>query len=178
MLKTLIAIAALVAVLGGGVVAYAAARPDTFRIQRSALINAPPEKVFGIINDFQQWPSWSPWQKLDPSMKTTVSGPATGKGAVSTWDGNSKVGAGRTEITETVAPSKITMKLDMARPFEAHNIVEYTLEPKGAATSVTWAMHGAQPLLGKVMSVFIDCEKMVGKDFEEGLANLRALSER
>jgi len=178
MLKTLIVIAVLVAVLGGGVVAYAATRPDTFRIQRSAIITAPPEKVFAIINDFQKWPSWSPWQTLDPDMKTTTSGPATGKGAVSSWDGNSKVGAGRTEITESIAPSRITMKLDMARPFEAHNIVEYTLEPKGDTTSVTWAMHGAQPILAKVVSLFMDCDKMVGKDFEQGLANLRALSEQ
>jgi cellulose synthase/poly-beta-1,6-N-acetylglucosamine synthase-like glycosyltransferase len=111
-------------------------------------------------------------------MKTTVSGAPSGKGAVSTWDGNSKVGAGRTEITESVAPSRITMKLDMARPFEAHNIVEYTLESKGDSTSVTWAMHGAQPILAKVVGVFIDCDKMVGKDFETGLASLKTLTEK
>ena len=178
MLKTVIIIAVLVVVLGGGVVAYAATRPDTFLVQRSALIKASPEKVFAVINDFNNWPSWSPWQHLDPAMKTSVSGAPSGKGAVSTWDGNSKVGAGRTEITESVAPSRIAMKLDMARPFEAHNIVEYTLEPNGDATNVAWSMRGVTPLLGKVVGVFIDCEKMVGKDFETGLANLKALTER
>jgi uncharacterized protein YndB with AHSA1/START domain len=178
MLKTLIIIAVLLAVLGGGVFAYAATRPDAFHVQRSTLIKAPPEKIFGIINDFNHWPSWSPWQHLDPAMKTSVSGAPSGKGAVSSWDGNSKVGAGRTEITESVSPSRIAMKLDMARPFEAHNIVEYTLEPKGDSTSVTWAMKGETPLLGKVVGLFIDCDKMVGKDFETGLANLKALTER
>lgn len=178
MLKTLIIIAVFVAVLGGGVVAYASTRPDAFHVQRSIIIKAPPEKIFAVINDFQNWPSWSPWQHLDPAMKTSVSDAPSGKGAVSTWDGNSKVGAGRTEITESVAPSRIAMKLDMARPFEAHNIVEYTLEPKGNSTSVTWAMKGETPLLGKVVGLFIDCDQMVGKDFETGLANLRALTEK
>jgi uncharacterized protein YndB with AHSA1/START domain len=178
MLKLLTRIVVVLIVLGAGVVAYAATRPDSFRIERSAAINAPPEKIFAIINDFSNFPAWSPWQKLDPAMKVTNSGPASGKGAVSHWDGNGKVGAGRTEILESVSPSRISMRLDMTRPFEASNLVDYTLKPNGNSTVVTWAMHGPQPLMAKVVGVFIDCEKMVGKDFEEGLANLKALAER
>jgi uncharacterized protein YndB with AHSA1/START domain len=178
MLKTLLAIVVAIVVLCAGVVAFATTRPDTFRVERSATIKAPPEKVFAVVNDFRNWPSWSPWQKLDPDMKVANSGPASGKGAVSEWSGNSKVGSGRTEITEAIPASKITMKLDMATPFEAHNVVEYTLRPEGDATKITWAMHGQTPLLGKVMGLFIDCENMVGKDFEEGLANLKALAEK
>lgn len=178
MLKILTSIAVAIILLCGAVVAVAATGPDTFRIERSATIKAPPEKIYAVINDFRNWSAWSPWQKLDPDMKVTNSGPATGKGAVSEWSGNSKVGSGRTEITDTVPSSKITMKLDMRMPFEASNVVEYKLEPKGDLTTVTWAMHGPQPLIGKVVNLFIDCEKMVGKDFEEGLANLKALTER
>jgi uncharacterized protein YndB with AHSA1/START domain len=178
MLKIVTGIVAAFAILCGGVVAVAATRPDTFRIERSAAIKAPPEKIYAIIHDLRHWPSWSPWQKLDPGMKVTNSGPVAGKGAVSEWSGNSKVGSGRTEITEAIPPSRIIMKLDMLSPLEAHNIVEYKLEPNGEVTTVTWAMHGTQPLLGKVVGLFIDCDKMVGQSFEEGLANLKALVER
>ena len=169
----LLFVIAIAAVLG-----LAVTKPDTFRVERSASIKAPPEKIFAIVNDFHNWPSWSPWAKLDPAMKTTYSGPASGKGAVSTWDGNSEVGSGRIEITDSSPPSKVAMKLDMIKPMAAQNIVEYTLTPKDGATNVAWAMHGQQPFLGKVMSVFIDCDKMVGKSFEEGLANLKALAEK
>ena len=178
MLKLIVRILVVLVVLGAGVVAYAATRPDTFRIERSAAIGAPPEKVFAIINDFSNFPAWSPWQKLDPAMKVVNSGPPSGKGAVSHWDGNDKVGAGRTEILEAAAPNRISMRLDMTRPFAASSLVDYTLKPEGNSTVVTWAMHGPQPLLAKVVGVFMDCEKMVGKDFEEGLANLKALAER
>jgi uncharacterized protein YndB with AHSA1/START domain len=178
MLRVITRIIVVVIVLGAGVVAYAATRPDTFRVERSAAINAPAEKIFALINDHRNFPAWSPWQKLDPAMKVTLSGPPSGKGAVSHWDGNSKVGAGRTEIVESVPLSKVSMRLDMTRPMEASNLVDYTLKPNGSSTLVTWAMHGPQPLLAKVVGVFMDCEKMVGKDFEEGLANLKALAER
>ena len=158
--------------------AYAATKPDTFHVQRSTNINVPQEKVFAIIDDFSQWLSWSPWEKLDPAMKKTLRGPANGKGAISEWDGNSEVGTGRTEITESIPSSKITMTLDMFKPFEAHNIVEFTLTASSGATHVTWAMHGPSPYIAKVMSLFIDCDKMVGKQFEEGLANLKTIAER
>lgn len=171
-------ISIVVAVCVISLLAYAATKPDTFHVQRSASINAPPEKVFSIIDNFSQWPSWSPWEKIDPAMKKTLSGTANGKGAVSEWDGNSEVGTGRIEITESTPSSKITMKLDMLKPFEAHNIVEFTLASNGGATNVTWAMHGPSPYVAKVMSLFMDCDKMVGKQFEEGLANLKTIAEK
>ncbi len=157
--------------------AYAATKPDTFRVTRTTNIKAPQEKIFALINDFHRWDSWSPWEKLDPAMKRTHSGAASGKGTVYEWEGNSKVGAGRMEITDTSPSSKITIKLDFIRPFEGHNIAEFALDPKGDSTSVTWAMHGPNRYMGKVMSVFINMDRMIGKDFETGLAHLKNISE-
>jgi carbon monoxide dehydrogenase subunit G len=114
---------------------------------------------------------------MDPEMKRTYSGVASGKGAVYAWQGNSKVGEGRMEISDTSPPSKVTIKLDFVKPFEAHNIAEFTLEPKGDSTSVTWTMHGPSPYMAKVMGVFVSMDKMIGKDFETGLANLKTVAE-
>ena len=150
---------------------------NTFRVQRSISIQAPPEKIFAVLNDFHQSVSWSPYEKKDPAMKRAFSGPESGKGAVYSFEGNKEVGKGQLTITETIPSSKIVMALDFEEPFEGHNIVEYTLDAKGGATDVTWAMHGQQPYVGKVIGLFIDCDKMIGKDFEVGLANLKALSE-
>ena len=141
---------------------YAATKPDHFRIERTASIQAPPEKIFAVINDLHNWDAWSPYAKLDPSMKKTISGAATGTGAVYEWDGSSKVGAGRMEITESSPASQVIMKLDFIRPFAAHNIAEFTLQPKGDATNVTWALHGPSPYVSKVMSVFFSMDGMVG----------------
>ncbi len=175
MLKT----AAIVfVVLVAALLAFAATRPDSFRIQRTASVNAPPEKIFESINDFHNWGSWSPWEKLDPAMKRTFGGPARGKGAVYAWDGNDKVGAGRMEIVESSPATRIAIKLDFARPMEGHNVAEFTLEPKGSGTSVTWAMYGPSPYLAKLMTVFVSMDSMVGKDFEAGLANLKAFAEK
>ena len=174
MLKT---IAYSVGALVGAVLLYAATKPDTFRVQRSINIQAPPEKIFGVLNDFHQSASWSPYEKKDPAMKRAFSGPDSGKGAVYQFEGNKEVGKGRLTITDTTPPSKVVLALDMDEPFEGHNIVEYTLDANGGSTNVTWAIHGQQPYIGKVMSLFIDCDKMIGKDFEVGLANLKALSE-
>lgn len=171
----IIAIAAVVLI--AAVLFYAATRPDTFRVQRTASIKAPPEKVFALINDFHGQAQWSPWEKIDTAMKRTLSGASNGKGAVYEWEGNRQVGTGRIEITESSSPSMVRMKLDMFKPFEAHNIVEFTLDAQGDSTRVTWAMHGRNPYLAKVMSIFIDCDKMVGKDFETGLNNLKTLAE-
>jgi carbon monoxide dehydrogenase subunit G len=175
MLKT---IAIVVVVLLAAVLVFAATKPDTFRVQRAASIKAPPEKIFPLINDFRSWGAWSPWEKMDPAMKRAYSGAANGKGAVYAWEGNSKVGTGRMEMTESSPPSKVTVKLDFIKPFEAHNIAEFTMEPKGDSTNVTWAMHGPNPYLAKVMQVFMSMDSMVGKDFETGLANLKAVAEK
>lgn len=160
------------------VLAYAATKPDTFRVQRSAHIKAAPETVFAHIDTLSYWAAWSPWEKMDPAMKKTASGPPNGKGAAVAWDGNNDVGTGRMEITESVPPSKVVFKLDFLKPFEAHNHAEFTLERIGDATHVTWAMVGPQSYMMKVTGIFIDCDKMVGKDFETGLANLKALAEK
>jgi uncharacterized protein YndB with AHSA1/START domain len=170
-----------VVVLIVGILVFAATRPDTFRVQRSVSINAPPEKIFSAINDFHSWVAWSPYEKVDPALKRTYRGAANGKGAVYEWEGNNKVGKGRMEITETSPPSRVTIKLDFIKPFEGHNIAEFTLDTKGDSanvTNVTWAMHGPLPYVAKVMHIFLNMDRMVGKDFATGLANLRTIAEK
>ncbi len=166
----------VIAVAFAAVLAYAATKPDTFMVRRSASIAAPPEKIFPMIDDLHAQSAWSPFEK-DPDMKRTHSGAPRGKGAVYQWDGNRQVGAGRIAITESVPPSKVALLLDMSRPFKAHNTVEFTLDRIGAGTNVTWAMQGRQPYMAKVMGLFVDCDKMCGGLFEEGLAKLKALAE-
>jgi hypothetical protein len=169
----IVLVVAVAAVLG-----LAAIKPDAFRVERKASIKAPPEKIYPLINDFHQWGSWSPWEKLDPALKRTHSGAASGQGAVYEWEGNKKVGQGRMEIMEASPPSKITIKLDFLKPFEAHNTAEFTLAGQSDSTTVTWVMLGQQPYLFKVMSLFFSLDKMIGKDFEAGLANLKSLTEK
>jgi uncharacterized protein YndB with AHSA1/START domain len=159
------------------VLIVAATRPDTFRVQRSTPIKAPPERIFALLNDFHQWGSWSPWEKMDPAMTRTHSGAGSGKGAVYAWKGNRKVGEGRMEISDSAPSSKITLKLDFLKPFEAHNTTEFTLAPQGDSTSLTWTMHCPQPFMVKVMGLFMNMDKMIGKDFETGLANLKTQAE-
>jgi carbon monoxide dehydrogenase subunit G len=163
----------IVALLG-----YAATKPDTFRVQRMTKVKAPAEKIFPFINDFRRWSAWSPYEKKDPAMKRTFSGAATGQGAVYAWEGDSNVGQGRMEIMTSSPPSKVAIKLDFFKPFEAHNMAEFTLEARGDSTDVTWAMHGPSPYMAKVMHVFFNMGKMVGKDFEAGLANLKNIAEQ
>jgi uncharacterized protein YndB with AHSA1/START domain len=171
----------VIAVAFAAVLAYAASKPDTFMVRRSASIAAPPEKIFPMIDDLRAQSAWSPFEK-DPNMKRTHSGAPRGKGAVYAWDGNRQVGAGRIAITESVPSSKVVLLLEMSRPFKAHNTVEFTLDRIGAGTNVTgtkvtWAMQGRQPYMAKVMGLFVDCDKMCGGLFEEGLAKLKALAE-
>ena len=171
-------IALVIVVLVAALLIYAATRPDALHVQRAASIKAPPEKIFPLINDFHSWSSWSPYEKLDPAMKRAYSGATNGKGAVYEWDGNSQVGQGRMEITDASHPSRVTIKLDFIRPFEGHNTAEFALVPQGNATNVSWTMDGRSPYVAKLMGVFIDMDNMVGKDFETGLANLKAIAER
>jgi uncharacterized protein YndB with AHSA1/START domain len=171
-------IAIIVVVLIAALLGFAATRPDTFRVQRATSIKAPPEKIFALINDFHSWGSWSPWEKMDPTMKRTHSGAANGKGAVYEWEGNNKVGKGRMEIMDTSPPSKVTIKLDFVKPFEGHNIAEFTLEAKGDSTNVTWAMYGPNPYIAKLIHMFFNMDNMIGKDFETGLANLKTVAEK
>lgn len=178
MLKTFAYIAAALVAVVAGILIYAATRPDTFRVQRSASIKAPPEKIFALINDLRGWSAWSPYEKKDPAMKRTFSGPASGKGAVYEWDGDKNVGKGRMEITEVAPPSKVVIKLDFIKPFEGHNIAEFTMEPKGDNTVVTWAMYGPSAFMMKVMGIFMNMDNMIGNDFAAGLANLKGVAER
>lgn len=171
-------IAIIVVVLIAAILIFAATRPDDFRVQRAASIKAPPEKVFALINDFNRWDAWSPWEKKDPAMKRTFGAATSGKGAKYAWEGNKDVGKGSMEIAESSPSSKVTIKLDFIEPFEGHNIVDFTLEPKGDSTNVTWSMHGPMPFISKVISVFCNMDSMIGKDFEAGLSNLKAAAEK
>jgi uncharacterized protein YndB with AHSA1/START domain len=177
MLTALLILALIAAAVIAVVLVLAAAKPDMFRIERATTIAAPPERIFGLINDFRQWQSWSPFEKLDPAMTKTMSGPAAGKGAVYEWKGNRKAGEGRMEIAEVSPPSKIDIDLRFLKPFRAHNTAEFRLEPRGGATQVTWAMRGKRPLVAKAMGMVFDFDRMIGRDFETGLANLKAIAE-
>jgi uncharacterized protein YndB with AHSA1/START domain len=176
--KIAIIVVVLIALPIAAVLAFAATRPDTFQVERATSIEAPPERVFALINDFRSWGAWSPYERKDPAMKRTFSGAEEGEGAVYEWEGNSDVGKGRMEITAASPPSKVTLDLDFVRPFEAHNTVEFRLEPQGDSTRAVWTMSGRAPYFAKVIHVLFDMDDMVGKDFESGLANLKALSEQ
>jgi uncharacterized protein YndB with AHSA1/START domain len=178
MFETIVIIAVVLAIAIAVVLILAAAKPDTFSVQRGATMKAPPEKIFSLINDFHQWGKWSPWENRDPAMTRSFSGAESGQGAVYAWEGNKNVGSGRMEILDAATPSKIIIKLDFLKPFEAHNTAEFTMLPQGDATSVNWVMHGPAPFLSKMMQVFMNMDKMIGKDFEAGLANLKGLAER
>jgi uncharacterized protein YndB with AHSA1/START domain len=171
-------IALVVVVLIAAVLAYVVTRPDSFRVERSTSIKAPPEKIFALLNDLHQWETWSPWEKIDPALKRTYSGAASGKGAAYAWAGNQEVGSGRMEITEPVPATKLTLKIDFTAPFEAHNMIEFTLVRDGDATHVTQAMYGPSPFVSKLMSLVFSMDKMVGGKFEEGLANLKGMAEK
>ncbi|HEX7812829.1 MAG TPA: SRPBCC family protein [Burkholderiales bacterium] len=175
MLKVIVLV---LVVLVAGVLIYAATKPDTFTVQRSASIKAPPEKIFPLINDYRNWAAWSPYETRDPAMKRTFGPTTVGKGATYAWDGNKEVGQGSMEIQESVPSSRVTIKLDFLKPFEAHNRVEFTLQPQGDTTRVSWNMRGPAPFFSKVMQVFINMDKMVGRDFETGLANMKAVAEK
>lgn len=167
----------LVALIGA-LLAYAGTKPDTFRVQRSASIFAPPENIFPHIDALKNWSAWSPWEKKDPAMKKAYSGASQGRGAVLEWDGNKDVGTGRMQVLESTPPFTVRIQLDFFAPFKAQNTAEFTLTPTTGSTQVTWAMYGPQPFMMKVMSTLMNMDQMVGKDFEEGLANLKALAEK
>ena len=178
MFEVIVILAIVLAVAIVVILILAATKPDTFRIERSSTINAPAEKIFAVLSDFHQWGGWSPWETKDPDMKRTYSGAERGRGAVYGWEGDKNVGTGRMEILEANAPSKLAIKLDFFRPFEAHNTAEFTMLPQGNATNVHWVMHGPATFMSKVMGVFMNFDKMVGKDFEAGLANLKKITEK
>jgi hypothetical protein len=176
MFKVILGIALILVI---AILLYAWTRPSTFYVERSTVIQAPPEKIFPLVDDFHQWGTWSPWEKLDPAMQRTFSGPESGKGAGYAWQGNKQVGQGNMQITDTAAPNRVTIKLDFIKPFEGHEITEIMLDPAGnGSTTVKWTMQGPNSYLAKLFGVFVNMDKSIGKDFETGLANLKTASER
>ena len=174
MVQTVVLIAALAL---AALLVFAASRPGTFRVERSTSIRAPADRIFHLINDLHQFNTWNPFDKKDPNMKGRYRGPAAGPGAGYDFEGNKDVGKGSLEIVEVSNPAKVTMRLDMIVPMTAHNIVEFTLVPNGNATDVTWAISGPCPYLARLVGVFFNMDAMIGRDFEAGLAALKARAE-
>ena len=171
--KILVALALLIIVL----VIVVATRPAGFRITRSATIAAPPEVVFAQVNDFHKWDAWSPWAKLDPAMKQTYEGAPAGTGAVYSWTGNKEVGEGRMTLTESRTNELIRIKLEFLKPFAAVNTTEFTFKPEGNQTTVEWSMTGSNNFMAKAFGLFMNMDKMIGGDFEKGLAQLKSVAE-
>ena len=168
----------VILVLVDMVLGIAAGKPNTFTIKRATEIKAAPEAVWAYLEDFRRWTVWSPWEDIDPNMKRTYSDPATGVGATYAWEGDKKAGAGNMQITEAKAPAKLALTLNMLKPFPATNAVEFFVTPlEGGLVRVAWVMTGTSAFMHKLMSVVISMDKLVGKDFEKGLAKLKAAAE-
>ena len=166
----------IVAAVIAAVLVFAATRPNTFRVYRSVTINAPLERIFPFINDLHNWPRWQPQDREDPTMKRTYSGAASGAGAVSDWAGRGASGRGQMAIIESAPLRRVVVKVDFVKPFVAHNVNEFTLEP-GASTRVTWTMQGTNLYFMKLLSIFVSMDRMMGKHFESGLQNLKTAAE-
>lgn len=175
MLKTVL-MGTAVALLG--LLGYASLQPDTFMVERAVNIQAPPDRIYPYLADFRQWGAWSPWEKLDPAMQRSFSGAASGQGAVYAWQGNRDVGSGRMEIRSARPVSSVDLQLDFFAPFEARNTATFTLLPQNGATTVTWTMQGPMPFVSKLIGVFVSMDRMVGRDFEAGLAKLKTVAEQ
>jgi hypothetical protein len=171
--KVLIGVAVVVVLF----LALVATRPDSYQVTRSAQISAPAEVVFGEVADFHRWDAWSPWAKLDPAMKTTYQGPTAAPGSIYAWSGNDKVGEGRMTIVEAVPGERVAIKLEFIRPFAGLSDTTFTFVPRGNATETTWTMVGHNNFAGKALCLFMNMDKMVGGDFERGLARLKTVSE-
>jgi hypothetical protein len=159
------------------VLVLASRQPDDFKITRSGSISAPASAIFPHVNTLQKWEAWSPWAKLDPNSKSTFEGPAEGVGAKMSWAGNNKVGVGSMSIMESRPSEFIQFKLEFQKPMQATNIAEFSFKPEGDQTNVTWTMTGTNNFMGKVMNLFMNCDKMVGGQFEKGLGDLKAVAE-
>ncbi|WP_422033548.1 SRPBCC family protein [Reyranella sp.] len=178
MRRILAIVVAVVLATIAAILIYAATRPDSFRVERTATMNAPAEKIFPYIDGLKRWTEWSPYEGRDPAMKRTYSGAESGKGAVYEWDGNDNVGKGRMEIVDSTPPHRVVIKLDFLKPFEGHNMAELIVEPKGGQTIVTWAMYGPSTFMTKLIGTFMDMDDMIGRDFAAGLAKLKTVVEK
>jgi hypothetical protein len=168
---------AAVAILIAGLLGFIATRPNSFRVERSILIAAPADRIFPLIDDFHEWPKWSPYEGMDPDMKRSYGGAGHGVGATYAWDGNARAGQGRMEILESAPHSLVRIKLDFSKPFEAHNTAEFAIRPDGTGALVTWAMYGPQAFMTKAMGLVMSMDRLVGGEFEKGLADLKRVSE-
>jgi hypothetical protein len=173
----LIAVVVIVVIIGACLVVVAM-QPGHYRVERSATMNAPPSAVFNQVNDFHKWNAWSPWAKLDPNMKTSFEGAPTGNGAVYGWTGNSDVGEGRMTITDSKPGELIKIKLEFVKPFAATSDTVFSFKPQGNQTAVTWTMDGENNFVGKAMCLVMSMDKMVGGDFEKGLAQMKSVAEK
>jgi len=171
--KILLALAVLIILL----VVIIAMQPADFRVTRSATIGAPAPAVFAQVNDFHKWNAWSPWAKLDPAAKNSFDGPSSGTGAKFGWSGNDQIGEGHMEIIESHPSDLIRIKLDFIRPMEGTSTTEFALKPQGDQTAVTWTMTGRHNFIGKAFCLFMNIDKMVGGDFEKGLASMKSIAE-
>ncbi|WP_442753533.1 SRPBCC family protein [Methylocystis sp. JAN1] len=161
-----------------GLIAYISLQPNSFKIARSAIFDAPPDRIYPEINDFHNWEKWSPWARLDPDQKTTYGGSPLGAGSTLEWSGNNKVGAGRMTIKESSQNERVRIKIEFFKPMQAVNDVQFDLKPIGETkTEVVWAMSGRNEFMAKAMHAFMNMDKMVGGQFEQGLANLKAIVE-
>ena len=170
-------VAVVVLVIFALFAAVVATRPDTYRVERSAIVAAPPEVVFKYVNDFHRWDQWSPFDKMDPEMRKTYEGAPAGVDARYHWDGNAKAGEGRMRIAESVPGRRIAIDMHFLKPFESEARTTFTFEPVAAGTRVTWAMSGENSMLGKAISLFASMDDMLGKEFDEGLAKLASVAE-
>jgi hypothetical protein len=170
-------IAGFFVVLVIAILIFAATKPPTFHVERSTTIAATPEKISPLVNDFHNWDQWSPWAKLDPKMHVSYSGASAGPGAIYEWEGNSKVGKGRMEIL-AAEPTVTSIKLDFLSPIASHNHANFILQPQGSITRVTWTMDGPNTFASKLMSVFVSMDKMIGRDFDTGLIQLKSAAEK
>ena len=175
MLKIILIAVAAIVVLFPIIVSL---RPSDFRVTRTGRISAPIGVVFGNVNDLHKWEAWSPWAKMDPNAKNTYEGPFSGTGSSMAWAGNNKVGEGRMTITDSRPNEKIQFRLEFFKPFKATNTAEFTFKSEGEQTAVTWSMFGKNNFMGKAIGLFMNCDKMVGNQFEQGLANLNSISQQ
>jgi uncharacterized protein YndB with AHSA1/START domain len=175
--RILLGAAAAIVLVVGVLAVIVAMQPSEFRIERSTTIAAPAPAVFAQVNDFHNWPAWSPWAKLDPEAKNSFEGAPAGQGAAFSWAGNSKVGEGRMTITESRPGELVRIKLEFRKPFEATNTAEFTFKPDGARTAVTWSMFGHNNFISRAVFLFVNMDKALGSEFEKGLASMKSAAE-
>jgi hypothetical protein len=175
MIKKILIGLAVIVLLFLVVVAF---QPAEYQVKRSATISAPPAVVFDQVNDFHKWEGWSPWAKLDPAVKNTFEGPPAGTGAIFSWVGNKDVGEGRMTLTESHTNDLVKINLEFIKPFASVALTEFAFKPAGNQTAVTWTMSGHNNFMGKAMCLFMNMDKMVGGDFEKGLAQMKSVAEK